>query len=69
MPIIELALPGTQRTTASPVAETYRITVERIDGIACTEIEASTTMSMFCIGQAQKKFRKTREVSTPSDHD
>lgn len=65
MPMIELVLPGTQRTTVSPVAETYRITVERMDGIACTEIEASTTMSMFCIGQAQQKVRKTRKVSTP----
>ena len=59
MPRIELSLPGTQKTRVEPFAETYRITIERGDGIACADIEAQTVMSMFCIDSFKKKARKT----------
>ena len=58
MPKIELLLPGEKRQTIADVADTYRITVERGDGIACTDIEANTTMSMFCIEYHQQKVRR-----------
>jgi hypothetical protein len=59
MPRIELSLPGTQKTRGEPFAETYRITIERDDGIACADIEAQTVMSMFCIDSFKKKARKS----------
>jgi len=61
MPRIELALPGESREHVQPVADTYRITIERSDGIACTDIEASTVMSMWNIESAQKRARKGRK--------
>lgn len=60
MPKIELELPGKPRTEAVPVADSYRITVARGDGEACTEMEAYTAMTMFClefIGGNAKKGR------------
>lgn len=62
MPKIELLLPGTPRTTIEDVAEGYRITIERVDGIACTEIEARTTMSMFCIHAVQEQANAKRRI-------
>jgi len=51
MPKIELALPGTPRTTVEDIAETYRITVERLDGIACSEMEGSSCRKLhFMMG-------------------
>ena len=47
MPKIGLILPGERRQTTIPFAEIYRITVERDDGIACSDIEAYTTMQIF----------------------
>lgn len=63
MPRIELSLPGTQKTRGEPFAETYRITIERDDGIACADIEAQTVMSMFCIDSFKKKARKPKKNS------
>ena len=55
MPRIELALPGKSKTQVDDIADTYRITIERNDGIACTDIEAKTVMSMFCMNSFKKK--------------
>ena len=60
MPKIELVLPGTPKTQVDPVAETYRITVERDDGVACTDIEAHTAMSMFCMNWLQDQGKKRK---------
>lgn len=49
MPRIELILPGEPKTAPDPIADVYRITVERGDGIACSDMEARTTLSMFCV--------------------
>lgn len=61
---IGLTLPGVERKTTVPVAETYIITIERGDGIACTEIEAQTVMSMYIMsakfGQKPKRTRKKK---------
>ena len=57
MPRIELALPGKSKTQVDDIADTYRITIERNDGIACTDIEAKTVMSMFCMTSFKKKKR------------
>ena len=66
MPRIELFLPGEQRTTVLPFAETYKITVERLDdGMACTEVEARTTLSMYCIHSLQKPKKRKAKESTP----
>lgn len=64
MPRIELVLPGEQRTTVLPVAETYRITVERLDGMACSDMEARTTMSMFCIHAINQKPKRKSDKPT-----
>lgn len=65
MPRIELCLPGTPRgEDVDEIAENYRITVERGDGTACGELEARTTMSMYCIQAAlsqQKPQRKSQK--------
>ena len=64
MPIIELTLPGETRTEVQPVAENYRITIERDDGIACTDTEAMTVMSMWSIESAHNRTRKGRKPQT-----
>ena len=69
MPRIELALPGEQRTAPDHVAECYRITVERLDGIACTELEARTAMGVFCMtppktGAEHRKTTPRRKKSS-----
>jgi hypothetical protein len=56
--IIEIVLPGEQRKAAPDIGD-YRITVERLDGIACTEIEAKTAMAM-CTVQRVKNKRVTK---------
>lgn len=61
MPRIELILPGEPKATVAPLAEVYRITIERGDGIACSDMEARTTMSMFCIHALTEKKPKTRK--------
>ncbi len=67
MPAIQLILPGEQRTTVLPFAETYRITVERLDdGMACTEVEARTTLSMYCIHSLQKQPKKRKAKERPA---
>jgi len=62
---IEICLPGQPRTTAVDIGD-YRITVERLDGIACSEIEARTAMAMYSIqrapeSQLNKKRPRTNE--------
>jgi hypothetical protein len=61
MPRIELVLPGTPIAQPSNIAEIYRITVERLDGKACGEIEARTVMTMFQI-QPFKPKRKRKAI-------
>ncbi|MEN9983606.1 MAG: hypothetical protein RI918_1575 [Pseudomonadota bacterium] len=56
--IVQIVLPGEQRKTAPDIGD-YRITVERLDGIACTEIEAKTAMAM-CTIQRTKNKRVTK---------
>jgi hypothetical protein len=63
--MIEIFLPGNPRTTSVDIGD-YKITVERLDGIACTEIEARTAMAAYAIQRAvgkrlNKKPRKTKE--------
>lgn len=66
MPKIELVLPGEQRAEVVPIAESYRITVERLDGYACTELEARTTMSMFCMHAALEQMpKRSRKAKKP----
>lgn len=62
MPKIELVLPGNPRTEVVPVADTYRITIERADGEACTDIEAQTVMSMFCMEAARGRVKHPRKA-------
>lgn len=52
---IETCLPGKCRTLVVPFSSTYKLTVERSDGIACTEIEAKTVMYMICGDLLQKR--------------
>lgn len=47
MTTIELVLPGEQRTTTVAFSRTYRITVERDDGVACSEMEARAAVDVF----------------------
>lgn len=59
-----LNLPGEQKKEVAPIANGYVITVERDDGIACSELEAKTAMSMLCIEivtNGLKKPRKTKK--------
>ena len=42
------------------VAEVYRITVERGDGIACSDMEAKTAMSLLCIEMVTNGLKKSR---------
>lgn len=67
MPKIEFVLPGNPRTTVEDIAGTYRITVERLDGIACSEMEARTILSMVCFHalKDQAKAGKKRQRSDP----
>ena len=51
----EVHLPGTDAREDQPEATNYRITVERGDGIACTEIEAF--MILYKCGYARAKDR------------
>ncbi|HCZ5078952.1 TPA: hypothetical protein O3I16_004769 [Salmonella enterica] len=69
MPRIELILPGEAKTTVAPLAEVYRITVERGDGVACSDMEARTAMSMFCIHAltGEKKSKPRKRKATPQE--
>jgi hypothetical protein len=58
--IINMVLPGNPRTTAESFSDVYRITVEREDGIACTEMEARTAMSVYCFQPPKKTPRKVK---------
>lgn len=65
MPTIELALPGEAKTTVIPFAEVYRVTVERDDGFACSDIEARTAISMLCIHSLSEKKSKNKKRKAP----
>lgn len=70
MPKIELELPGRPRTETVPIADNYRITVARGDGEACTDMEAYTAMTMFCmefISGHAKKGRKPRKKAASKE--
>lgn len=71
MPRIELILPGEAKQAPEPIAETYRITVERGDGIACSDMEAKTAMAMLCLQMVssglQKGKPKRSRKKTPMD--
>ena len=60
MPIIEMVLPGEPKQQPEHVAEVYRITVERGDGIACSDMEAKTAMSLLCIEMVTNGLKKSR---------
>ena len=60
MPRIELHLPGEPKQQPENVADVYRITVERGDGIACSEMEAKTAMTMLCIEMVTNGLKKSR---------
>ena len=55
---IELCLPGDEKISGVPFADFYRITVERGDGIACSDVEAKTALSMFSIQSLVKKHKR-----------
>lgn len=59
MPLVQLILPG-EAKEADPIADVYRITVERGDGVACSDLEARTTMSMFCMQKALDACKKPK---------
>lgn len=63
MPMMEIVLPGTPRTTVESIAEVYCITIERGDGIACTDIEARTAMSVYCMQPLKKTPRKVKNTA------
>lgn len=65
MPRIELILPGEPKQEPAEIAETYRITVERSDGIACSDMEAKTAMSMLCIEMVTSGLKKGRATPIP----
>ena len=60
MPRLELNLPGEPKQQPEKVADVYRITVERGDGIACSEIEAKTAMTMLSIEMVTNGLKKSR---------
>ena len=70
MPRIEMILPGVPKQKPEDVAETYRITVERDDGIACSDMEAKTAMAMLCLqmvtGGMKKGKPRSRKRSAPN---
>lgn len=66
-PRYHLHLPGaagTSRTVPpSPAAPvTYKITVERLDGVGCSETEALEAMSIYCIEQFGTRRRSRRHM-------
>lgn len=62
--IIELSLPGKERTTVVDVGDLYKITIMREDGIACTEVEARTVMASYAIQRASGKRLNTKPRKT-----
>ena len=60
MPRLELNLPGEPKQQPEKVADVYRITVERGDGIACSEMEAKTAMTMLSIEMVTNGLKKSR---------
>lgn len=62
MPRIELLLPGVLKTQVEPFSDVYRVTVEREDGIACSEMEARTALSMLCFHAKDESKQKVPKV-------
>lgn len=60
MPRLELLLPGEPKQKPEDIADVYRVTVERGDGIACSDMEAKTVMSMLCIEMVTNGLKKSR---------
>lgn len=60
---IEFSMPGEKRQHVLDLPESYRITVERDDGMAATEIEAWTAMTVLCSGMVPKKTNGKKGVS------
>lgn len=60
---IEFVRPGEMRQRVLDLPESYRITVERDDGMAVTELEAWTAMTMLRETMVPKKTKKKQEVS------
>ena len=79
MPRIELHLPGEPKQQPENVADVYRITVERGDGIACSEMEAKTAMTMLSIemvtngekeqAQTQQENKQGSRMSTTTHYE
>lgn len=65
MPRIGLILPGEAREAVLAVAEEYTITVIRNDGYACTDVEASTVMTMFQLAKLNERKPKRRRAKQP----
>lgn len=59
---IEFLMPGKIRQRVLDLPEGYRITVERNDGMATSEIEAWTAMTMLCETIVPKKTKKKKGV-------
>lgn len=60
---IDFLRPGEIRQHVIDLPENYRITVERDDGMAVSEVEAWTAMTMLCATIIPKKTKKKKEVS------
>lgn len=54
-----LELPGQDRYSVVGVATEYIVTVRRVDGIKCAEVEAKTAMKMLCepLERRRSKFQ------------
>jgi len=71
MPRTDLILPGQKRqtpiATIDDVAGRYSITITREDGIACTDVEAATVMSLWqCLRvKTSKEAQVLRDAFCP----
>lgn len=61
---IEFSMPGERRQGVLDLPESYRITVERNDGMAASEIEAWTAMTMLCSGMVPQKTKGKKGLSS-----
>ena len=52
--------PRSVRSSSSAAPITYKITVERLDGVGCSESEAIEAMSIYCIAQFGANRRSWR---------
>lgn len=54
--------PRSARSSSEVAPITYKITVERLDGVGCSESEAIEAMSIFCIQQYGANRRGRRRA-------